>query len=74
MKVDVCVRVSYCYEVELPDDINPEEHQYDLDIYVDADDPVYNEITKVMHRHSIDFEGEIESIIDVETGKLLYLY
>ena len=73
MKVNVCVNVSYCYEVELPDNINPEDHQYDLDIYVDADDPVYDEITKVLHKHGIDFEGEIESIIDAETGKLLYL-
>ena len=72
MKVSVCVRVNYNYEVEIPDNlVNPEDFDYDL---VDAADEAYGDICKVLTKYHYNFDGMIESVVDDATGDCLYTY
>ena len=68
MKVSVCAKVYYQYEVEVPE----EQADTDLACYCDCEDPVYSKITRVLNEEGLDFDGSLVSICDVETGEELW--
>lgn len=69
--VNVRARVTYDFQVEIPDD---EEGCAVTDIacYCDGCDPVYPAMCKLMANEGIQWEGEILSICDENTGELLW--
>lgn len=69
--VNVRARVTYDYQVEIPDD---EEGcaPIDLESYCDSSDPVYFAMCKLMETRGVEWEGEILSICDENTGELLW--
>ena len=69
--VNVRARVTYDYQVEIPVD----EKGYptiDIASYCDSSDPVYFAMCKLMETREVEWEGEIISICDENTGKLLW--
>lgn len=66
MKVSVCARVTYNYEVEIPDGV-------DLECYADSADPVYPRFVKALVNEGLNYEGEIISIVDEDTEEVLYV-
>ena len=67
MKVSVCAQVTYIYECEIPDDTE------DVILECDVADPVYQKLCKVLTENHLNFDGEIISVQDDETGKILYM-
>ena len=69
--VNVRARITYDYQVEIPDD---EEGcaPIDLESYCDSSDPVYFGMCKLMETKGIEWEGELLSICDDNTGELLW--
>jgi len=65
MKVSVCARVTYNYEVEIPDGIN-------LESFADSADPVYPRFVNALIDEELNYEGEIVSIVDEDTEEVLY--
>jgi len=70
--VRVNCSVSYAYEVELPDDIDLTDDE-SIIIAVDGPDPVYNTINNVFRTAKLDYNGMIDSVIDNDTGEILYM-
>lgn len=68
MKVSVCAKVYYDYEVEVPED----QAGTDLAFYCDCEDPVYQKITHILNEAGLDFDGTLVSINDAETGEELW--
>lgn len=66
MKVNVCAKVVYQYEVEIPD-------EGDIEIWADTLDPVYSRIVPAMVNTGLNYEGSIVSIIDAETDEVYYV-
>ena len=66
MKVSVNCSVTYSFEIDVP------EMATDLLCYVDSCDPVYSDICKVLTEKGLNFDGEINSIVDEETDEVLY--
>lgn len=66
MKVSVCARVTYNYEVEIPDGV-------DLECYADSADPVYPRFVKALVNEGLNYEGEIISIVNEDTEEVLYV-
>ena len=66
MKVKVCAKVVYQYEIEIPD-------ERDIEIWADTLDPVYSRIVTAMVNTGLDYEGFIESIVDADTDEVYYL-
>lgn len=66
MKVSVCARVVYHYEVEVPDDND------DIASFCDSADPVYPRFVKALVNEGLNYEGEIVSIVDADTDKVYY--
>lgn len=67
MRVSVCAKVYYDYEVEVPED-----QMNDLAFYCDCEDPVYQKITRILNEAGLDFDGTLVSINDAETGEELW--
>ena len=65
MRVSVCARVTYNYEVEIPDGV-------DLECFADSADPVYPRFVMALANEGLNYEGEIVSIIDNDTEEVLY--
>lgn len=65
MKVSVCARVVYQYEVEIPDGV-------DLESFADSADPVYPRFVKALINEGLNYEAEIVSIVDAETDEEYY--
>ena len=68
MKVSICAQVTYVYECEIPD----ETDSIDLLLECDIADPVYGKLCKLLSENHLNFDGEIISIQDDETGEILY--
>lgn len=66
MKVNVCAKVVYQYEVEIPD-------EGDIEIWADTLDPVYSRIVTAMVNTGLNYEGSIVSIVDAETDEVYYV-
>lgn len=66
MKVSVCARVIYYYEVDLPEGKDPL-------IYCDSADPVYLNICNTLIDNHVEFEGTIVSIRNNDTDEELYV-
>lgn len=69
--VNVRARVTYDFQVEIPDD-EVECAMGDIACYCDGSDPVYSAMCKLMETKGIEWEGEILSICDDNTGELLW--
>lgn len=65
--VNVRAKVTYDYQVEIPDDTH-----VDLESYCDISDPVYFAICKIMASKSVQWEGELVSIVDEDSDKVLW--
>jgi hypothetical protein len=66
MKVSVCAKVVYQYQIEIPD-------EGDIEIWADTLDPVYPRIVTAMIDSGLDYEGSIVSIVDNDTDEVYYL-
>ena len=66
MKVSVCAQITYIYECEIPDDTE------DVILECDIGDPVYGKLCKLLSENHLNFDGEIISVQDDETGEILY--
>ena len=66
MKVNVCARVLYQYQVEIPD----EEY---IEIWADTLDPVYSRISKILADAGLVYDGSFVSIVDNDTDEVYYL-
>ena len=69
--VNVRARVTYDYQVEIPDDEDGCA-SIDLQSYCDSSDPVYFAMCKLMETRGIQWEGELISIVDEDTDKVLW--
>lgn len=65
MKVSVCARVVYHYEVEIPDGV-------DIESFADSADPVYPRFVMALVNEGLNYEGEIVSIVDAESDEVYY--
>lgn len=65
MKVSVCARVVYHYEAEIPDGV-------DIESAADSADPVYPRFVKALVNEGLNYDAEIVSIIDDDTGEEYY--
>ena len=65
--VNVRARVTYDYQVEIPDDTH-----VNLESYCDISDPVYFAVCKIMTDKNIQWEGELISIVDDNTDEVLW--
>ena len=65
MKVSVCARVTYRYEVEIPDG-------FDIESAADSADPVYPRFVTALVNEGLNYEGEIISIVDADTDEVYY--
>ena len=73
MKVSVCVAINYVYEVDAPEEIDGSPVTADdLLFLTEADDPVYEEVTKIFHRNNIPYDGNTISIVNDETGEVIW--
>lgn len=65
MRVSVCARVVYHYEAEIPDGV-------DIESAADSADPVYPRFVKALVNEGLNYDAEIVSIIDDDTGEEYY--
>lgn len=65
MRVSVCARVVYRYEVEIPDGV-------DLESFADSADPVYPRFVKALVNEGLNYDAEIVSIVDADTDEEYY--
>lgn len=65
MRVSVCARVVYRYEVEIPEGA-------DLESFADSADPVYPRFVKALVNEGLNYEAEIVSIVDADTDEEYY--
>ena len=69
--VNVRARITYDYQVEIPDD--EEGHaMVDIASYCDSADLVYFAMCKLMTTKGIQWEGELISIVDENTDEVLW--
>lgn len=66
MKVSVCAKIYYHYEVEVPEKVT------DLPCFCDSADPVYFNICKEFTKKGVEYDGTLVSIQDAETGEELW--
>lgn len=69
--VNVKAKITYDYQVEIPDD---EEGcaKTDISSYCDSADPVYFAMCKLMTNSGLQWEGELLSIVDEDTDEVLW--
>lgn len=65
MRVSVCARVVYRYEVEIPEGV-------DIESFADSADPVYPRFVKALVNEGLNYEAEIVSIVDADTDEEYY--
>lgn len=66
MKISVCARVTYNYEVEVPDEV-------DVESAADSADPVFPYFVMLLMNKGLKYDGEIVSIVDEDTEEVLYV-
>ena len=69
--VNVRARITYDYQVEIPDD-KEGCAMTDIPSYCDGCDPVYFAMCKLMETKGIQWEGEILSIVDENADEVLW--
>ena len=69
--VNVRARITYDYQVEIPDD-EKGSAPIDLESYCDSSDPVYFAMCKLMETRGVQWEGELISIVDENTDEVLW--
>jgi hypothetical protein len=70
-KVSVCATIEYRYTVELDDDFDATNTD-NLRIEVETEDPCCQDLMKVLRELDVDCYAETVSIIDDDTGEVLY--
>lgn len=70
-RVSVRATIEYDYIVELDDDFDATNTD-NLCVEVDAKDPYYHDLAKTLHELGADYYAETVSIIDDDTGEVLY--
>ena len=70
--VNVKAKVTYDYQVEIPDDEEGRHAMVDISSYCDSADPVYFAMCKLMANTGIQWEGELLSIVDEDTDEVLW--
>ena len=68
MKVSVCSKIFYQYEIEVPDDL---VHKSSIINYCDCEDPILHNLSRVFEKAGIDYDCEFASIINEETGEFI---
>ena len=66
MKVNVCAKVLYQYQVEIPDG------EDDIEIWADTLDPVYSRISKILADAGLEYDGSFVNIVDADTNEVYY--
>ena len=67
MIVNVRAQIIYDYVVDVPDN-----YDIDLDIYCEAEDPVYSDLCKTLEKDHLTYDASTISIVNYDTGELLY--
>ena len=67
MRVSVNCSVTYSFEVDVSKNVA------DLPCYVDSCDPVYYDISKVLIEQGLNYDSVINSIVEEDTDKVLYV-
>lgn len=69
MKVSVCAKIVYEYEVDVPDEITATD---EIVTYCDNDDPVLNKVDLIFYNNSIYPECTLVSVIREDTDEIIY--
>lgn len=69
--VSVCASIEYSYLVTLDDDFDVTNIE-SLCIETDMKDPCFNGLMKVLHDKAVNWSAETASIVDDDTGEVLY--
>lgn len=69
MKVSVCAKIVYEYEVDVPDEITSND---EIITYCDNDDPVLNKIGTILYNNNIYPDCALVSVIREDTDEILY--
>ena len=73
MNITTCVQITYNYSVEVPEEIDGEKIDgEDAMFLADAEDPVYSDLCKVLHRAGVNYSGETISVINDDTGEVIW--
>lgn len=70
-RVSVCASIEYRYIVELDDDFDAMNTD-NLCAEVDTEDPYSHDLMKILRERGADCYAETVSIIDDDTGEVLY--
>ena len=71
MKVSVCATITYQYEVEIPEELNNESNGT-IAAYCDGEDPVFSDLTKVLVKNSLYYDGEIISVVNTDSDEIVW--
>lgn len=69
-KVSVSTSLFYTFSCEIPDELTGDEAMN----YCDFEDPVFKSFCKILEKNNLNYDAEINSIIDEETDEVLYDY
>ena len=69
MKVSVCAKIVYEYEVDVPDKITSND---EIITYCDNDDPVLNKIGTILYNNNIYPDCALVSVIREDTDEIIY--
>ena len=69
--VSVCASIEYRYLVTLDDDFDTTNTD-NLCLKVDAEDPYFHDLAKLLRDKGADYYAETASIVDNDTGEVLY--
>ena len=73
MNVTTCVQITYNYSVEIPEEIDGKKvDEEDVMFLTDTDDPVYSDLCKVLYRAGVNYSGETISVINDDTGEVIW--
>ena len=74
MKVHVTCQVYYGYDMEVPQEIIDNPEDLDLVEFCDSEDPVYPLLRDAFVKRNVDWDAEMLSITDDETGKKIWKF
>lgn len=69
MKVSVCAKIVYEYEVDVPDEITADD---EIITYCDNDDPVLSKIGTIFYNNNIYPDYSLISVIKEDTDEIIY--
>lgn len=73
MKISVSVSLNYSYLVDIPEEIDGiAVDRDDILFLADCEDPVFDNLCKVLEKADVDFSTETNSIVNEETGEMVW--